>query len=102
MLSYYVIYCEKFRKVLQRTEKVSLSYLQNLYGMRMQMTGSKLHYLPVMPQKSISQYISTDFEDNSVGVDRAVSDINTSLDSISKDVIKKMSEQKTYFKMFYV
>ncbi len=24
MLSYYVIYCEKFRKVLQRTEKVAL------------------------------------------------------------------------------
>ncbi len=27
MLSYYVIYCEKFRKVLQLTEKVVLSYL---------------------------------------------------------------------------
>ncbi len=25
MLSYYVIYCEKFRKILQRTEKVALS-----------------------------------------------------------------------------
>ncbi len=25
MLSYYVIYCEKFRKVLQRTEKVALT-----------------------------------------------------------------------------
>ncbi len=24
MLSYYIIYCEKFRKVLQRTEKVAL------------------------------------------------------------------------------
>ncbi len=27
MLSYYVIYCEKFRKVLQRTEKVALNVL---------------------------------------------------------------------------
>ncbi len=25
MLSYYLIYCEKFRKVLQRTEKVALN-----------------------------------------------------------------------------
>ncbi len=25
MLSYYVIYCEKFRKVLQQTEKVALT-----------------------------------------------------------------------------
>ncbi len=30
MPSYYVIYCEKFRKVLQRTEKVALS--QTMYG----------------------------------------------------------------------
>ncbi len=27
MLSYYVIYCEKFRKVLQRTKKVVLIYI---------------------------------------------------------------------------
>ncbi len=26
MLSYYVIYCEKFRKVLQRTEKLALRF----------------------------------------------------------------------------
>ncbi len=30
MLSYYVIYCEKFRKILQLTEKVALTYWQAL------------------------------------------------------------------------
>ncbi len=28
MLSYYVIYCEKFRTILQRTEKVALNVAQ--------------------------------------------------------------------------
>ncbi len=30
MLSYYVIYYEKFRKVMQWTENVALNYVQNL------------------------------------------------------------------------
>ncbi len=30
MLSYYAIYCEKFRKVLQRTEKVALKNVRNV------------------------------------------------------------------------
>ncbi len=31
MLSFYVIYCENFRKILQRTEKVALKGTSNLF-----------------------------------------------------------------------
>ncbi len=38
--------------------------------------------------------MSRDFDDNSVGVDSAVNDINTVIESISKGVIKKRQIKK--------
>ncbi len=41
MLSYYVIYCEKFRKILQPTEKVALTKGQAAKGVN-HLTSSQL------------------------------------------------------------
>ncbi len=48
--------------------------------------------------------MSRDFENNSVGVDSAVNDIITLIESISKGVIKnrQIKKQKTYFKTIHV
>ncbi len=47
MLSYYVIYCEKFRKVLQRTEKVALSSLCQTHGYKVYHFTNFLFFVPL-------------------------------------------------------
>ncbi len=56
MLSYYVIWYEKFRKVMQRTEKVALTYNHN-YLYKVSLLFTYMEYKTVAVYFTISGFI---------------------------------------------